>query len=83
MIGFRIIESDRLVVGPFEDWSQVRSPARARRRRRKHRQQIRFYYEPDPRLYALPGNLLAGHPATVQKLAARIELSARKPESFW
>ncbi len=48
--GMRLIETPLMTVGPFEDWSQVRSPGRARRRRGKHRQRIRFYHKPDPKL---------------------------------
>jgi hypothetical protein len=65
----KIIESDYLTIGPFEDWSRVRSPARARRRRFRHRQNIRLYHLPNPQLMRM-GDTLVGHPATVAKLRA-------------
>lgn len=46
--GFRIFESLEMVVYAGEDWSKVRSPARARRRRKKHRQNITAKYDPSP-----------------------------------
>lgn len=70
--GLRIIESDVLVIGPFEDWSGVRSPGRARRRRWKHRQNIQFYHKPDPNMIKLPDGTIVGHPATVRLLKANI-----------
>lgn len=67
--GLRLIESDLMVVGPFEDWSQVRSPGRARRRRGKHPQRIRFYYKPDPNvMHDRVHNTIIGHPATLAHL---------------
>jgi hypothetical protein len=65
--GLRIIENELLVVGPFEDWSQVRSPGRARRRRAKHPQRIRSFYKPDPKLYRMDG-FIVGHPAMIRAL---------------
>lgn len=46
--GFRIFESAAMVVYAGEDWSKVRSPGRARRRRKKHRQNITAKYDPSP-----------------------------------
>jgi hypothetical protein len=70
--GLRIIKNSLLVIGPFEDWSRVRSPGRARRRRRRgHPQRIRIYFKPDPKLYRM-GDLLVGHPETVARLTAAI-----------
>lgn len=45
--GFSIFEVEAMVVYDGEDWSKVRSPARARRRRRKHPQNITAKYKPD------------------------------------
>lgn len=45
--GFRIFEVPSMVVYDGEDWSKVRSPARARRRRKKHPQNITAKYKPD------------------------------------
>jgi len=67
--GFKLIESDRMVVGPFEDWSQVRSPGRARRRRAKHPQRIRVYYKPDTTVMQdKVRGIIYGHPATLNEL---------------
>lgn len=72
--GLRIVESPFLTIGPFEDWSQVRSPGRAERRRRQgHRQRIRYYYKPDPNMLQMPDGTLVGHPETVAKLRRQIE----------
>lgn len=67
-----IIEDRNMVDGPFEDWSRVRSPGRARRRRHKHRQNIRIYYVPAKSLLKLPDGTLVGHPQTVAALYAKI-----------
>lgn len=65
----RFVENDHLTIGPFEDWSQVRSPGRAARRRKQgHPQRIRFYYKPDPKLLKLPDGTVVGHPVTLQVL---------------
>ena len=72
--GVPIIESPVLVIGPFEDWSDVRSPGRAARRRRQgHRQRIRLYYKPDPNAYRLPNGTIAVHPETAALLRAATE----------
>jgi hypothetical protein len=67
----RLITNEHLTIGPFEDWSGVRSPGRARRRRRLgHPQRIRFYYKPDPKLIWM-GDTLVGHPDTIAALLAQ------------
>lgn len=67
--GIRIITSTHLMVGPFEDWSDVRSHGRARRRLKKgHKQRIRYYFKPDPKMYRLPDGAMVGHPETVRAL---------------
>lgn len=66
-----IIESLAMVDGPFEDWSRVRSPGRARRRRR-YRQNIRFYYTPKPDFLRLPDGTMVGHPQTVRAFYAKV-----------
>ncbi|MFS0736907.1 hypothetical protein ABC347_07645 [Sphingomonas sp. 1P06PA] len=70
--GLRIVESPLLTIGPFEDWSDVRSPSRAARRRKKHRQRIRFYSKPDPKFYRI-GDTITAHPASVAALRAYLE----------
>lgn len=85
--GLKIISSPEMVDGPFEDWSRVRSPGRARRRRHKHRQNIRLYYTPKPEFIRLPNGTLVGHPAMVAKLrkaaeAANAQRRAQAPDSI-
>jgi len=76
--GFRIIESDLLVIGPFEDWSLVRSHGRAARRRKQgHRQRIRLYYTPDPSAQRM-GDTLIMHPATAAALRTHLQKEASK-----
>lgn len=59
--GLRIIESPHLTE-MIEDWSDVRSPGRAARRRRYgHRQRIR-YVEVPKRVVLQLGNALVMHP---------------------
>jgi len=70
--GVRIIESDQLVEGPFEDWSRVRSHARAKRRRTKHRQNIRFFYTPSTTARTLPDGSIIMHPEMAKQLRAHI-----------
>lgn len=69
--GLRIVTDDRLTV-PVEDWSDVRSPGRARRRRAKHRQRIRITHAPDRRAYNLPGGMIVMHPVLAAELRERI-----------
>lgn len=80
LMGMRLITNLDLLVGPLEDWSKVRSPARARRRRRcGHHQNIRFYHLPDPQLYKIPddaGTLLVGHPQTIAALRRKLDADA-------
>lgn len=70
-LGLRIVENVHLVVGPFEDWSKVRSPGRARRWRAKHRQNIRLFYKPDPSVYRMSDGIFA-HPTICARLRAAI-----------
>ncbi len=50
-----------------EDWSRVRSPGRARRRRHKHRQNIRGYYKPAA---IRIGNKIYVHPEIMKQVRA-------------
>lgn len=71
--GLRLIETSLMTVGPFEDWSQVRSPSRARRRRAKHQQRIRYYRKPDPNVMIDRANgVIYGHPVTLAHLRAAL-----------
>lgn len=65
--GIRVIESIHMGE-PWEDWSKVRSPGRARRRmRRGHRQNIVRRTRPMPGMIQT-GDALYGHPDTIAKV---------------
>lgn len=70
--GLRFVATPALLIGPFEDWSQVRSPGRARRRRRKYPQKIRVYYKPDP-VMRRTGNTVYAHPETLAAVERALE----------
>lgn len=71
MFGFRIFENPLLTVPGSEDWSRVRSPSRARRRRKYgHRQNIVIPQLPDPNFYVV-GQTIYCHPALAEKLRNR------------
>jgi hypothetical protein len=75
----RIITNRSLLIGPFEDWSRVRSPGRARRRRaRGHPQRIRIYYKADPTLLTCADGTVVGHPETVAELRRQIAAKGEK-----
>ncbi len=72
--GLRIVESEHLTIGPFEDWTAVRSHGRAaRRRKRGFKQNIRYFYKPDPDMKQLPDGTLVGHPVTVNLLRRELD----------
>lgn len=74
--GLRIVESLAVTV-PVEDWSDVRSPARARRRlKRGFPQRIRIRQEPDPNVYRI-GGALHMHPETARKLRHQLQASPK------
>lgn len=72
--GARIVEDPDMVEVVGEDWSGVRSHSRARRRRRKHPQNIRPLYAPmkEARTYD-GGKTLRMHPETARALYAEID----------
>jgi hypothetical protein len=74
----RIIESLDMVDGPFEDWSAVRSPARARRRRHKHPQRIRIFYKPKLNVIHFPNGDMVCHPVVAQKW--RLQLAKQESQ---
>lgn len=75
--GLKIIESSHLTIGPFEDWSGVRSHGRAaRRRKRGFKQNIRYFYKPDPNMRQLANGTLVGHPETVALLRRELARNA-------
>lgn len=69
--GFTIFESLAMVVYAGEDWSKVRSPGRARRRRKKHRQNIVAKYDPSPEFFIDQNRrAIYCHPVMAAKLRA-------------
>jgi hypothetical protein len=71
--GMRIIY-DQHMVDTIEDWSRVRSPARAaRRRKRGFRQNIDYREVPKPDAYRM-GDTLIMHPETAKVLFTRAAL---------
>lgn len=83
----RIIEDTTLVECVGEDWSKVRSPGRAARRRdavshrgrrkRSHRQNITPLYKPKPDAFMI-GDTMVMHPETARLL--RIAMERKKDE---
>lgn len=68
----RLVESLHMV-DTREDWSGVRSPSRARRRRKQgHRQNIRFITVPKPELLTTADGTIYGHPATIADMMAKL-----------
>lgn len=73
IFGTRVVENADLVEYAGEDWSGVRSPGRARRRRKKHRQNIKALYVPQEKFYQIDGVIYC-HPVIAARLrAAAIE----------
>lgn len=75
----RILE-DPLMVVSREDWSDVRSPSRAARRRRQgHPQRIRYVVQPMREVWTIDGgNTLVMHPSLAEELRAKErEMSSR------
>jgi|EndMetStandDraft_7_1072992.scaffolds.fasta_scaffold1005518_1 hypothetical protein len=68
--GVRIVEDQNLVIEDGEDWSGVRSPGRAKRRRaRGFRQNITTKYKPRPEALSMDdGHTLIMHPAMADQL---------------
>lgn len=65
--GMQVRSSPFLTV-PFEDWSEVRSPGRARRRmKRGYRQRIKYLQIADPKVFVAHG-VIHGHPDTIKKM---------------
>lgn len=75
--GLRIVDSEFLTIGPFEDWTGVRSHGRAARRlKRGFRQNIRYFRKPDPNMRQLSDGTLVGHPETVALLRRELARNA-------
>lgn len=67
--GMQIVQDANMVEVVGEDWSKVRSPGRARRRRKKHRQNIFPLYAP-MQTFLQFGNRIHCHPVMAKKLIA-------------
>lgn len=77
LLGALTLHSDASLTVTVEDWSQVRSPGRAARRRKQGKaQRIRYIEVPDPKLYGF-GDTLIGHPRTIDAAKRVIEEKAR------
>jgi hypothetical protein len=78
--GMCIIE-DQTLVDRVEDWSDVRSPSRAARRRRQgHRQRIKIIEVPKPVAFQM-GNTLFMHPITAAQLRKAALTPIPNPET--
>ena len=78
-LGLKIVENPMLTK-TIEDWSRVRSPSRARRRRWKHRQNIKTLTVPSDQMYMM-GDTVICHPAKVRELRKALEDNlAKAPE---
>lgn len=77
-MGFKIIENPFLTK-TIEDWSKVRSPGRARRRRPKHRQNIKILTVPDDNFYLAQGRMLICHPYMARKLEKQAQENNAAP----
>lgn len=77
--GLRILEDPNLIK-VVEDWSEVRSPARARRRRKRgFRQRIQYHQVPSREIYRTADALIM-HPATARELLARLAQADNRGE---
>lgn len=77
-VGMQIFESIHLTK-QHEDWSEVRSPSRAARRRAQgHPQRIRIVSVPDPNAYMIDGSVYM-HPVTAQEFRRQLELRKNDP----
>lgn len=75
-LGGLTVFADPYMVETVEDWSEVRSPARARRRRRQgHPQRIRYVERPKLNFYQI-GNKLVGHPEIIRRLTNQLSQQA-------
>jgi len=68
--GMKLVSADHLE-DTIEDWSQVRSPSRARRRRWKHRQNIKFIKVPKKEFYQV-GDTIYAHPVRIAELRREV-----------
>lgn len=80
-MGLHVIP-DANLVDHCEDWSQVRSPARAKRRMaRTHRhktfpQRVRYYTNPSTRMMVIHGHTVVMHPEMYKNLELEMNKNA-------
>lgn len=61
----------------LEDWTLVRSPARAARRRSKgHKQNIRYYHPPSNKILHMLDGTIIMHPMVYQKLRDKLSTNS-------
>jgi hypothetical protein len=75
-MGLKIVENP-LLTKTIEDWSRVRSPSRARRRRWKHKQNIVTRTVPDKNFYMTADTVIC-HPAMTRELRKAVEANSAK-----
>lgn len=72
------IITDRNMTETVEDWSGVRSPGRARRRRTQgHPQRIKIRLIPSKQIYQL-GDSLVMHPETLRQLEVQMDAEMKR-----
>lgn len=82
--GFRIVASEMMPTDTVEDWTHVRSPSRAARRRRQgHRQRIVYRQEPRREiLFVEAQNTMFMHPAVLAGFEAALKRRSADDE-YW
>lgn len=65
--GLQMISSPYMLE-TYEDWSDVRSPGRAKRRRAKHRQRIQIRHKPSAKVYFTPDGKMIAHPMVIDQI---------------
>ena len=74
----RFVEDIHLV-DRIEDWSEVRSPGRARRRRKRgYPQRIIVREVPKPDVYSTSAGIFIGHPETIREFKRQLEEQTRR-----
>lgn len=70
--GLKVITDINMTI-PYEDWSEVRSKGRARRRRKKHQQRIRIINIPNTKEVYRIGNAFVMHPEMKKLLDVEVK----------
>jgi hypothetical protein len=82
--GIRILASEHMPTDTVEDWSRVRSPGRAARRRRQgHPQRIGYRQEPKRMVvHDTAQNVLYVHPVIFDEIAEAIDRGQGVADAF-